>query len=129
VAHLEVLKEKFPNEIMLGIEQVATVLRKSKKTLQNQISKKTFPCRVLNGTVSIVELARHLDSEALYTPPAEPKVRRGRKPARPELDVLLSFWSSVVLEIERLDAENFASVLESEIVSKLPASSTKTERL
>jgi hypothetical protein len=119
MSHLDILTKRFPGETILTIEEVAQVLRKEKKTIQNRISEKTFPCRVFDGGVSIIELARHMDENAVYKPVISEtailptvavikgsKKKVGAKVQNPELDELLVFWNGVLFEIEKLDAQD-----------------------
>lgn len=63
-SHLELLRQIFPDQLVLDITEVATVLGCSKKRLYTLSSKKELPFATLPGfriQVTLMELARYLD--------------------------------------------------------------------
>lgn len=65
-SHLPILREMFPGALLLNVEQVASVLVKSPKTISNWYYDETLPFNVVKDPdgfkVSILELAAYLDS-------------------------------------------------------------------
>ena len=64
-SHLELLRKMFPDQLVLDITEVATVLGCSKKRLYTLSSKKELPFATLPGfriQVTMMELARYLDA-------------------------------------------------------------------
>ena len=63
--HLTLLRQMFPDQLVLDITEVATVLGCSKKRLYTLSSKKELPFATLPGfriQVTMMELARYLDA-------------------------------------------------------------------
>jgi len=114
--HLPLLKDLFPDVLVLTIEQVAKVLQKAKQTVYNEISQGRFPCKITaDKKVSIIELARYLDTNIAYTPPKPVEgIKRGRKPKN-HLPDLLAFWSAVEKEIGRLNSEELSQKITTEL--------------
>ena len=66
-SHLELLRQMFPDQLVLDITEVATVLGCSKKRLYTLSSKKELPFATLPGfriQVTMMELARYLDASS-----------------------------------------------------------------
>jgi hypothetical protein len=72
--HLPVLISMFPGKMMLGVDELASLLEYSKGHIYNLASAKKLPFKVATDIgdrllVSIVELADYLDSKLLTLPP------------------------------------------------------------
>lgn len=64
-SHLELLRQMFPDQLVLDITEIATVLGCSKKRLYTLSSKNELPFATLPGfriQVTMMELARYLDA-------------------------------------------------------------------
>ena len=134
--HLDEIKAIFPDTIVLTIDEVARVLRRAKKTIYNEISAGSFPCKLTPGVggkygVSIIELARWLDTGIAFKPTenelAPVAKRRGRPPKY--LPVLLGFWGAVAQEQDRLQAEEEKQSMEKVLAEISVASSKRPNHL
>ena len=72
--HLPLLMAKFPGKVLLGVDEVASLLEYSKGHIYNLASAKKLPFKVATGLgdrllVSIVELANYFDSKLLTHSP------------------------------------------------------------
>ncbi|MCA7983693.1 helix-turn-helix domain-containing protein [Burkholderia vietnamiensis] len=88
LSHLSLLRELFPDKILLSVEDIAKVLNVSKQHIYNQSSEKRLPFRCVENTdrifVSIVELARYLDEATLTKEsPSSDYQPAQKKPGRP----------------------------------------------
>ena len=92
--HLPVLVSMFPGKMMLGVDELASLLEYSKGHIYNLASAKKLPFKVATDIgdrllVSIVELADYLDSKLLtnspgpQTPPEAAPASPVRKVGRP----------------------------------------------
>lgn len=65
--HLQILREMFPNQLVLDIEQIAQCMKVGKGHIYNLVSAKKLPFRLDKGlaksSVSIVRFAQYLDSQ------------------------------------------------------------------
>ncbi len=73
--HLPILRDMFPGQVMLGVEQIAQCLNLSKGHIYNLSSARRLPFKIDGSVegrlrVSIVELADYLDRSLLSQPSA-----------------------------------------------------------
>lgn len=88
--HLPILAATFPGELLLDIDQIATLTKYSKGHIYNLVSAKKLPFKLATGLgdkilVSVVEMADYMDSKLLSqtgeqaeSEPSEVKKRVGR---------------------------------------------------
>lgn len=92
--HLPVLLERFPGELMLGVEEIASLMRVSRGHIYNLACAKRLPFKIASGMgdrllVSIVEMADYMDSKLLtkatgsQSPPEAVPASPVRKVGRP----------------------------------------------
>ncbi len=77
--HLPLLQARYPNKILLGVDEIAEVMNISKHHVYNLSYQKKLPFRCIEATkrvqVSIIEFARYLDDDSLTKQSElEPKV-------------------------------------------------------
>jgi hypothetical protein len=94
--HLQILKEMFPNQLVLDIDQIAKCMRVGKGHIYNLVSAKKLPFRLDKGlarsSVSIVRFAQYLDSQLVPEPAQSPTAVAVRRTAgRPRKPTKASF--------------------------------------
>jgi predicted DNA-binding transcriptional regulator AlpA len=113
-AHLDELRKQYPGQMVLTPEQAAKALGNlKKKTVYNQVSKKTFPVRVIKSGKSgwgadIIDMARYLATGIPYDPTKEPEADKPKKRGRPPKPLLIlhqEFWAEVVVLLHLQEAE------------------------
>lgn len=107
-SHLPILREMFPATLLLNVEQVASVLAKSPKTISNWFYKDTLPFKVIEDPdgfkVSILELAAYLDSSLSDSSDFKHTPKKKRKTEEFELPVLAPVKIGRPRGTKRLDA-------------------------
>ena len=124
MGHLELLKEKFPGKIFLNADDIAECMNYSKGHIYNLSSRKELPFTVDRNSdklqVSIIAMARFLDSEIEKTEPIKevvkepsmsvpdmiqkPKPKRGRP--RNSSKTQLAFQSQLQIAIMQKEVFN-----------------------
>lgn len=130
-AHLPILQAMFPNKVLLDIDDIAQCLSFTKKYIYKLSSQKKLKFKLVNVSdkilVSIVELARYLDSELAQEakqeeekPPVPSliKKKRGRplgsKTGAKAL-LQMQFQHQLSLAIVKVEMEEAFSTLEDEL--------------
>lgn len=143
--HLPLLREMFPGEIMLGVEQIAKCLKFSKGHIYNLSSAKKLPFKVQDSSglvrVSIVELANYMDQSLLSVPPANDAkatpipAKRGRGRPRGSTTKRLgdlskaAFQASLRAEILAIEAQELMINLRAMVNAELDAAEAGDRRL
>lgn len=88
--HLPLLREMFPNELVLDVDQIAQCMKVCKGHISNLVHQKKLPFSRYQGlarsTVSIIRFAQYLDSQlAPESKPASIPVAVKKGPGRPRL--------------------------------------------
>lgn len=116
--HLPVLTSMFPGEVMLNLDQIASLTKYGKGHIYNLNSTDKLPFKVnrdMGGKilVSIVEMAAYMDKAMLSEPPADsadsPKIAK-KGPGRPRGSTkakadLQAFKAELSAAIARVEAE------------------------
>lgn len=122
--HLPLIMAAFPGQMLLDIDQIATLTRYSKGHIYNLASAKKLPFKLATALgdkilVSVIEVADYLDSKLLSAnaaaeQPVGNEVPQKRKPGRPRGTTVASlqlhcFQAQLKVSIYRLE---FINILE-----------------
>jgi hypothetical protein len=131
--HLALVRELFPGQAMLDVDQIAALTRYSKGHIYNLASTKKLPFKIASGLgdkilVSVIEIANYLDSSLLshaqendQSEVEEPPQKR--KPGRPRGS------SAASLQMQCFQAELKTSIYQLEFVTILGEIQSTTQSL